>query len=89
MKNVLNYLLNKEWILSIVMFFLSDETKKHIYIAKLRVEMLFWGYDISGMSDEQIEQGVVIQSIVFAEAGLTLDQCAKAFKQLSMAFKNK
>jgi len=37
MKTLLNYLLNKQWILSIVMCFLSEG----------RAELAFWVYEVS------------------------------------------
>lgn len=88
MKNILNYLLNKEWILNIVMLFLSNETKERIYIAKLRTEMLFWGHDLSNMSDKEIKQGASDMRKHIQCMGITVEEAAKAFLQLGNASKN-
>jgi len=88
MKNILNYFLNKEWILNIVMLFLSDETKERIYIAKLRAEMLFWGHDLSNMSDKEIKQGASDMTKHIQCMGITVEQATKAFMQLGKASKD-
>jgi hypothetical protein len=62
MKNILyriaNYFLNKQYVLNIVMCFLSEEKKERIYIVRLRAELAFWGHDTSKMTDEEIKAGV-------------------------------
>ena len=63
MKKLLNYLLNKQWILRIVMCFLSDGKKEQIYIARFRAELAFWGHDVSDMTDEEIKEGIIMYII--------------------------
>ena len=56
---LLNHLLNKRWILNIVMRFLNSQTREHIHIAIIRNELTMWGYDMSDFTDHQIKDGVV------------------------------
>lgn len=82
MKRFLNYLLNKQWILHIVMFFLSEEKKERIYIAKLRVNLAFFGHDTSDMTDEEMKEGVNNKGKMFSKCGITCDELAKTLQAM-------
>lgn len=87
MKNPLyriaNYLLNKQWILSIVMRFLSEDKKERIYIARFRAELAFWGHDVSNMTDEELKEGAKQMTDMVMQCGMTTDEVAEAFKALA------
>ena len=70
----LNYLLNKQWILYVVMCFLSEEKKERIYIARLRANLAFFGHDTSKMTDEEINQGVNNMGKLLSKCGMTCDE---------------
>jgi len=89
MKRILNYLLNKQWILSIVMCFLSEGKKEQIYIARLRAEFIFFGHDISDMTDEEIKEGIKNIANKIGQFGATAEEAAKAFRVLSITVENK
>ena len=74
MKGFLNYLLNKQWILHIVMWFLSEDKKEQIYIARLKSEFAFWGHDISNMTDREIKKGLSKMSKLFSKCGFTINE---------------
>lgn len=79
MRNFLNYLLNIPWILSIVMLFLSEQTKERILIARLRCHFAFFGHDTSHMTDQEIKQGLLLVSKKLAYVGLSAKQAGEAF----------
>ena len=83
MKTLLNYLINKHWILSIVMCFLSEGKKEQIYIAKFRAELAFCGHDVSDMTDEEIKEGITKMGEMVSKCGMTTDEVAEAFKALA------
>ncbi len=83
MKKVLNYFLNKKWILSIVMRFLSEEKKEKIQIEILRNEFVFFGYNTSHLSDAEIKEGVANFSNTIGSFGATIDEAEKALRVLS------
>ena len=83
MRVLLNYLLNKQWILLIAMRFLSEGKKEQIYIARLRAELAFWGHDVSDMTDEEIKEGILKMGEMVAKCGMTTDEVAEAFKALA------
>jgi len=82
MKRILNYLLNKQWILSIVMCFLSDGKKEQIYIARFRAELVFDGHDVSDMTDEEIKEGIKNIANKIGQFGATVEESAKAVRIL-------
>lgn len=88
MIQLLNYLLNKQWILNIVMYFLSDEKREKIYIVKLRAELSFWGYDTSEMTDEEIKKGVYKIHGAVQQCGVTSKELAMVLKRLSYSVQN-
>ncbi len=77
MKTFLNYLLNKQWVLSIVMRFLSDDKKERIYIARLRAELAYWGHDVSDMTDEEIKDGHLKVGEISKQCGVAAQELAK------------
>jgi|TARA_Y100000310_G_scaffold341551_1_gene441053 hypothetical protein len=79
---IANYFLNKQWVLHIVMRFLSVEKQEKILIEQLRAHLAFFGYDTSKMTDEEVKQGVVSSSELISKTGLTVDECANAFRTL-------
>ena len=83
MKRFLNYLLNKQWILRIVMRFLSEEKKERIYIARLRAELAFWGYDTSEMTDDEIKDGLMKVKEVSIKCGVTKQELAEVLKAMA------
>lgn len=83
MKTLLNYLLNKQWILSIVMCFLSEGKKDRIYMARFRTELSLWGYDTSEITDEEIKEGISKMGEMVTQLGMTTDEVAEAFKSLA------
>lgn len=81
---IANYFLSKQWVLSIVMLFLSDDKKEKIHIAKLRAELSFWGHDTSDMTDEEIKEGTKAVAEMMIKFGFTADELLSAitgFKQ--------
>lgn len=82
MKTLLNYLLNKQWILSIVMCFLSEGKKEQIYISRFRAELEFWGHDVSDMTDEEIKEGMKNVAKTIGSFGATKEEAAKALRVL-------
>lgn len=78
MKSILNYFLNKEWILNIVMCFLSEETKERIYIAKFRAELEMFGYLTKDMTDKQVKEGLSVMAKIVSQMGITAVQASKA-----------
>ena len=83
MKTLLNYLLNKQCILSVVMYFLSNSKKEQIYIARFRAELKFWKHDVSEMKDEEIKEGISKASEIAAQCGMTTNEVSKVFKPLA------
>jgi hypothetical protein len=83
MKRFLNYLLNKQWILYVVMCFLSEEKKERIYIAKLRAELALWGYDTSEMTDDEIKDGLMKVNEVSIQCGVTKQELAEVLKAMA------
>ena len=65
-----------------------DHRKKKKAINNLRANMLFFGYDVSDMTDEEIETGVKKASELFGKAGVTSQQAADGLKMLSSAFQS-
>lgn len=80
-----NYLLNKEWILKIVMKFLSEEKQKKIYIAKIKSELSFFGFDTSDMSEEDIDNGVKELCTLIRQTGLSSNDVVKFSQALALA----
>lgn len=87
MKQFLNYLLNKHFILRIVIKFLSKVKQERIYIARFRAEMLYWGHDMIDFTDEEIKKGIGAMSELVSSYGLTLDQTTEVLKRMAN-FKN-
>jgi hypothetical protein len=83
MKQFLNYLLNKQWILQIVMCFLSEGKRQRIHIAKLRHELALWGYDTSDMTNDEIKEGILKVSDVSIKCGVTREELAAVLKMMA------
>lgn len=82
MKTLANYLLNKQWILNIVMLFLSKEKQERILIAQVRGEFSFFGHDVSDMTDRDIKDMIIGVGKFMGETGLTMDEAIKASNAL-------
>jgi len=74
MKTFANYLLRKQWILRIVMRFLSVEKQERIVIAKFRSELAFFGHDTSNMADEEIKEAMVKVGGMISKIGFTTEE---------------
>ena len=86
MKRFLNYLLNKQWILHIVMCFLSEEKKERISISRLRAELSLWGYDTSKMTDDEIKDGLMKVNEVSTQCGVTKKELAEVLKAMDKLY---
>jgi hypothetical protein len=82
MKRFLNYLLNKQWILHIVMRFLSEKKKEKIAIESIRQNFILFGHDCSDMTDEEIKEGVKNVAKTIGSFGVTSEEAAKALRVL-------
>ena len=80
MKKLINYLLNKEWILNIVILFFSDYQKERIAIEKFRNELTLFGHDISDMTDEEIKEGITKVGDLMRRVGFTAIEAANALR---------
>lgn len=80
MKRFLNYLLKKQWILYVVMCFLSEGKKEKIKITRLRAELALWGYDTSKMTDNEIKDGLLKVNEVSIQCGVTKQELARVLK---------
>lgn len=78
MKTLLNYFLNKQWILNIIMLFLNEGKKEKIYIQRIRAEFLFWGHDISSLTDEEIKEGLKNIANEMGSFGMTTKEASNA-----------
>ena len=83
MKTFANYLLNKKWILRIVMHFLSKEKQERIIIAEFRSELAFFGHDTSGMTDEEIKEAIVKVGNVISQIGFTVEEMADTMRVMA------
>jgi len=85
MKTFANYLLRKQWILRIVMRFLSVEKQERIVIAKFRAELAFFGHDTSDMTDEEIKEAMVKVGEMISKVGFTTDEITDAMRAIVRA----
>jgi len=83
MKQLFNYLLNKQWILSIVMCFLSEGKKEKIQIARSRAELALWGYYTSEMTDDDIKDGLLKVNEVSVQCVFTKQELAEVLKAMA------
>ena len=83
MKTFANYLLRKQWILRLVMRFLSVEKQERIIIAKFRAELAFWGKDTSDMTDEEIKEAIVKVGEVISKIGFTTKEMTDAMRAIA------
>ena len=83
MKRLLNYLLNKRWILSFVMLFLSESKKERIYIARFKAELSFFGFDVSDMTDEEIKEGRKLKMEMVSACGMSTNEVEQAMKAMA------
>lgn len=68
---------------NIAFLFLSDKQKERIYIEELRREFVFFGHDISDMTDEEVKQGVQNVADSIGRFGFTMEEAAHATKTLA------
>jgi hypothetical protein len=78
-----NYLLRKQWILRIVMRFLSVEKQERIVIAKFRAELAFFGHDTSDMTDEEIKEAMVKVGEMISKIGFTTEEITGAMRAMA------
>ena len=83
MKRLLKYLLNKRWILSFVMLFLSESKKERIYIARFKAELSFFGCDVSDMTDEEIKEGMNRVGEMVSVCGMSTNEVEQAMASLN------
>lgn len=84
---MINYLLNIEWVFKAFVFFLSRERREIIYINRLRNELLYWGYDAFEMNDDEIKDGLLKVSNLYAQFGVTKEELAQTLQMMRSAFK--
>jgi hypothetical protein len=75
---IVNYFLNKQWVLHIVMRFLSEEKKEKIAIESIRQNFMLFGHNCSDMTDEEIKEGV--KNV--GSFGATKEEAEKALRVL-------
>lgn len=75
---ILNYLLNRSFILSFIMIFISDAKKEKIYIESIRSELSLHGHNVYEMTDEEIKEGMKRAREVIINSGFTVSELAKA-----------
>ena len=61
------------------------ERKHKKVIATLRSELLFWGYDTSDMSDEELEKKVSAATRSLAVGGISAEQFHKVMQSIADA----
>jgi hypothetical protein len=83
MKELINYLLRKQWILHLVMCFLSDNKKDQVYIARIRAEFAFLGCDTSHLNDEAIKELISKMAKMVEYYGMEAAQIKTAFRVLA------
>lgn len=83
MKTFANYLLRKQWILRIVMRFLSVEKQERIVIAKFRAELAFFGYNTSNMTDEEITDSMVKVGEMISKIGFTTEEITDSMRAMA------
>ncbi len=79
---IANYFLNKQWVLHIVMRFLSEEKKQKIAIESIRQNFMLFGHDCSNMTDEEIKEGVRNVAKNIGSFGATTEEAAKVLRVL-------
>lgn len=60
----------------------SETGEKAMLISRIRRELLFWGYDTSDLTDEDIEKGVKAFSQACLSMGFSVQEAEHAFKIL-------
>jgi len=65
--------------------FLPKETQRALTIASVRENMLFFGYDLSDVTDEELEDNAVRAARMIARAMPTVQEAAEAMKTLARA----
>jgi hypothetical protein len=83
MKTFANYLLRKQWILFIVMRFLSVKKQERIVIAKFRAELAFFGHDTSNMTDVEIKEAMVKVGEMISKIGFTVEEITDAMRAMA------
>ena len=79
---IANYFLNKQWVLHIVMRFLSEEKKEEIAIESIRQNFMLFGHDCYDMTDEEIKEGMKNVAKTIGSFGATTEEAAKALRVL-------
>lgn len=64
-----------------------NKLRKKRAIARIRREMAWWGHDMSNMSDEEIEAGVICFSKAVVQVGVTASEMAKGLTAISRALR--
>lgn len=82
MKRIINHFLNKEWVLNIVMRFLSVEKQEKTTIERLRQGFIFFGHDTANMTDDDIKEGVNNVAKTIGSFGATADEVETALRAL-------
>ena len=61
------------------------ERKRSRAIARIRCECAFWGHDLSELSDDEVEAGVMRLGKVVASAGLTVAEACEGIWAMNRA----
>ena len=83
MKQLANFLLQNDRILSFVMIFLSKEKKEKIYISKFRDSFKLFGTNIDDYSDDEVKKALKSYALLSNECGLTSDEVGQAMKTVA------
>ena len=54
-------------------------------VSRLRDHLAFFGHDVSNLTDDEIEQGIVRASRLWAQAGFSVEVATEAMRQLGAA----
>ena len=65
--------------------FLPKKTQRALAIASVRENMLFFGYDLSTVTDEEFEDNMMKAARLLARAMPTVKEAAEACRQLGRA----
>jgi len=63
------------------------ERKRKAALSRIRKELSFWGVDTDGLTDEELEKGVVEFCRSLSKTGMTVEECAKALDAIAEVFR--
>ncbi len=83
MRQLANFLLQNDRILSFIMIFLSKEKKEKIYIAKFRDSFKLFGLNIDDHSDDEVKTAINAYALLSEECGFTSDEIGQVIKTVA------